>query len=193
MTTLSLGVHHCSMNLQQVIHHNYISYEINNHRHNTGYYLANGIYPKWATLVQSIRCPQTEEKVYFSKKQESYRKDVEMAFGILQARFAIVRQPARGWDRAKLNSIMFACIILHNMIMEDERDDYYQGESDDDEVDPNKSRRARARIYDGPNLPRDQRTGQISMDEYMLRYRMIRSRYANNDLQQDLIKHVWSR
>ncbi|XP_061989022.1 uncharacterized protein LOC133707466 [Rosa rugosa] len=54
-----------------------LSYEINNHRHNTGYYLADGIYPKWATLVQSIRRPQTEEEVYFSKKQESYRKDVE--------------------------------------------------------------------------------------------------------------------
>ncbi|CAL8112514.1 unnamed protein product [Prunus armeniaca] len=61
-----------------------------------GYYLADGIYPKWATLVQSIRHPENVAEEYFSTKQEVYRKDVERAFGILQARFAIVRQPARG-------------------------------------------------------------------------------------------------
>lgn len=45
-----------------------------------------------------------------------------------------------------------ACMILHNMVVEDERDDYIDGYSDDDEVVPNRSRRARARIYDGHNL-----------------------------------------
>jgi hypothetical protein len=78
------------------------------------------------------------------------------------------------------------------MIVEDERHDYYDGDSDEDEPDPNRSRRTRAKIYDGPNLPRDPRTGQISMQEYMHRYRMIRSRAVNNDLQQDLIKHLWA-
>jgi hypothetical protein len=45
---------------------------------------------------------------------------VECAFGILQARFSIMRRPARFWDEATLNNIMKACIILHNMIIEDE-------------------------------------------------------------------------
>ncbi|KAL8156139.1 hypothetical protein AgCh_001295 [Apium graveolens] len=42
----------------------------------------------------------------------------------LESRFAIVRGSARFWDRADLGSIMRACIIIHNMIVEDERDTY---------------------------------------------------------------------
>ena len=52
---------------------------------------------------------------------EASRKDVEQAFGVLQARFAIVRGPARGWEQNQLWHIMIACVIMHNMIIEDER------------------------------------------------------------------------
>ena len=41
---------------------------------------------------------------------------------MLQARFAIIRGPARLWRTKALDYIMKACIILHNMIIEDERD-----------------------------------------------------------------------
>ncbi|XP_062014430.1 uncharacterized protein LOC133730950 [Rosa rugosa] len=142
-----------------------LDYHINNHRYNMGYYLANGIYPKWATLVQAIRRPQNEAEAYFTTKQEAFRKDVERAFGVLQ-----------------------------NMIVEDERADYYNGESDDDESDPNRSRRARARILDEAreNLERDPRSGRITMSEYMSRYRMIRSPVGNRHLQDDLVQHLWS-
>ncbi|XP_024199769.1 uncharacterized protein LOC112202964 [Rosa chinensis] len=121
-----------------------LDYHINNHRYNMGYYLADGIYPKWATLVQSIKCPQNEAEAYFTTNQEAFCKDVERAFGVLQARWAIIRQPTRGWSLKNLSSLILACIILHNMIIEDERADYYNGESDDDKPDPNRSRRARA-------------------------------------------------
>ncbi|KAK9221088.1 hypothetical protein WN944_009513 [Citrus x changshan-huyou] len=47
-------------------------------------------------------------------------KDVERAFRVLQAPFAIVRGPARFWDRDTLDDIMKACVIMHNMIVEDE-------------------------------------------------------------------------
>lgn len=56
-----------------------------------GYYLADGMYPQWATIVQTISSPQGAKKQHFSKMQESVRKDVEQAFGVLQARFAIVK------------------------------------------------------------------------------------------------------
>ena len=56
--------------------------------------------------------------------QESSRKDVYRAFGVFQSRFAVVAHPARGWKHHNLRSIMKACLILHNMIVEDERHKY---------------------------------------------------------------------
>ena len=89
-----------------------------------GYYLADGIYPSWETFVKTIPEPRGNKKKYFAKAQEACRKDVERAFGVLQSRFAIVRGPARLWDEETLHNIMMACIIMHNMIVEDERDEY---------------------------------------------------------------------
>ena len=43
---------------------------------------------------------------------------------MLQARFAIVRDLARLLKEEEIGVIMRACVILHNMIVEDERDNY---------------------------------------------------------------------
>ena len=75
-------------------------------------------------FVQSIPLPQGPKASLFATHQEAVRKDVERAFGVLQARFAIVKNPALLWDKIKIGKIMRACIILHNMIVEDERDGY---------------------------------------------------------------------
>ena len=71
-----------------------VNYTIMGNHYNMGYYLADCIYPKWATIVQSISHPQELAHEFFANKHESYRKDVERAFWVLQARFAIVRGPA---------------------------------------------------------------------------------------------------
>ena len=42
---------------------------------------------------------------------------------MLQARFAIVRGPARFFYQETLQDIIKACIILHNMIIENEQDE----------------------------------------------------------------------
>jgi hypothetical protein len=55
-----------------------------------GYYFADEIYPEWATLVKTIRNPEGQAEAKFAKAQEAARKDTERAFGVLQARFAIV-------------------------------------------------------------------------------------------------------
>jgi hypothetical protein len=85
-----------------------------------GYYLADEIYPEWATLVKTIRNPEGRAEAEFAKAPEEARKDNERAFGVLQARFVIVRGPSHFWDKGTLRDIMTTCVILHNMIIEDE-------------------------------------------------------------------------
>ena len=71
-----------------------IHYSINGHDYTMGYYLADGIYPKWATFVKTIPSPQGQKRKLFAAAQKAYRKKVERAFGVLQAHFAIVHGPA---------------------------------------------------------------------------------------------------
>ena len=98
-----------------------ISFEVNGHVYPRYYFLADGIYPSWACFVQPIHEPQGEMKEHFSKCQEGARKDVERAFGVLQARWEIIKNPVRQWDLGVIENIMMACIIMHNMILEDEK------------------------------------------------------------------------
>ena len=59
---------------------------------------------------------------YFAMMQEACRKDVERAFGVLQSRFAIIKGPSRYWEKQVFHDIITTCIIMHNMIIEDEYD-----------------------------------------------------------------------
>ncbi|XP_071735772.1 uncharacterized protein [Rutidosis leptorrhynchoides] len=59
-------------------------FEVNGHEYSKGYYLADGIYPDWATLVKGYTCPTEEPTIKFTRFQASSRKDIERAFGVLQ-------------------------------------------------------------------------------------------------------------
>ena len=56
---------------------------------------------------------------------------------MLLARFAIVHGPARLFYSEMLQDIMKACVILHNMIVEDERDVNEAVELDYEQIDDN--------------------------------------------------------
>ncbi|XP_021726209.1 uncharacterized protein LOC110693396 [Chenopodium quinoa] len=101
-----------------------VLFGVNGNTYTKGYYLTDGIYPKWSTFIDAVTAPQTAKDMLFTEGQESARKDVERAFGVLQARFAIIRKPALAWSVDLLWKIMMTCIIIHNMIVEDERDTY---------------------------------------------------------------------
>ncbi|XP_071740373.1 uncharacterized protein [Rutidosis leptorrhynchoides] len=95
------------------------TFTVNGCTFNKGYYLADGIYPEWATLVKSFRNPIDPKQSKFKRYQESARKDIERAFEILQGRWTIVQHPARPYYIRKIRRIMLTCVILNNMITED--------------------------------------------------------------------------
>jgi hypothetical protein len=76
----------------------------------------------WVTFMETINAHQLAEDKLFSQRQKIVRKDVEKTFGVLHARFNIVHQPARLWKQEDFMNIMQACVILHNMIVEDEKE-----------------------------------------------------------------------
>ena len=153
-----------------------VNYIVNGHDYTMGYYLADGIYPSWATLVKSISLPMGNRRKYFAKAQEAARKDVERAFGVLQSRFAIVRGPARIWDTETLGMIMRACVIMHNMIVEDEG-----------VVDPNERFE-----YGGDNVQPDHGQPTRTLDEFIDAHKRIRDKETHMQLKEDLIEHLWN-
>ena len=85
-----------------------------------GYYLADGIYPKYSTLVKAYPYPTDPKEKKFKKLQESARKDVERAFGRLKGKWFILSRPLRPMTVAKIRQIVYTCIILGNMILKDD-------------------------------------------------------------------------
>jgi hypothetical protein len=156
-----------------------VQYSVNSTSHNMGYYLADGIYPEWSTFVKTIPMPQGEKRKLFAKRQESVRKDVERAFGVLQSRFAIVCGPARSWHMNTMKHIMYACIIMHNMIVEDERD-IHDGNFDYDHVDNDTPS---AEVSHGPH--------PLFLETYMQRRAHMREKQIHHQLQADLMEHIW--
>jgi hypothetical protein len=68
-----------------------INYVINGHTYTKRYYIADNIFPKWSVTMKTISELYLENKVWSAKCQESCKKDVEQAFGVLWQRFGIVR------------------------------------------------------------------------------------------------------
>jgi hypothetical protein len=102
-----------------------VSFIVNGHEHHMGYYLTDDIYPSWPVFMKGVPVPQQEKYRFFSAKQSTWRTDVECTFDLLKKRFNILAIPSRSYSQCTLGLIMYAYIILHNMIIDDERDDGY--------------------------------------------------------------------
>nr|GEU87061.1 hypothetical protein [Tanacetum cinerariifolium] len=62
---------------------------VNERTYKQGYYLADGFYPTWSTLVKTFTIARNEKTLRFKRVQESARKDIERAFGVLQGNFEL--------------------------------------------------------------------------------------------------------
>nr|XP_043633763.1 protein ALP1-like [Erigeron canadensis] len=102
------------------------SFYANDNFYKAGYYLGDGIYPEYAIFVKTFTDPIDNKRKLFKKKQESARKDIERAFGVLKKRWNVISNPARYWDKDKMQSVIYTCIILHNMILQDKNKAFCQ-------------------------------------------------------------------
>jgi len=154
------------------------AYVINGHKYNIRYFLSDGIYPRWVTFIKTIPLLQGSKTRLFAEHQESIRKDVERAFGVLQARFAIIREPARlgqGW----IGLIMKAYVILYNMIVEDERESYDLAYDYDD-------------VEDNTLQPDARRDHHLCYAAYLHKVTQIHNTYLYARLQSDLVEEIWN-
>jgi hypothetical protein len=85
-----------------------------------------------------------------------------------------VRGPARFWDEETLGQIMRACVIMHNMIVEDER-----GQEDDLNFDG---------MGEKVN-PSHNKTPEL--EEFIKNYKNIKDNEVHKQLQDDLVEHLW--
>jgi hypothetical protein len=111
-------------------------------------------------------------------KQASVRKDVEYAFDLLKKRFNILAIPNRSYSQRILDLIMCACIILHNMIINDERNGGY-----DDNYHTVTFIVAPPITYEAPT----------SLTTIIQREVHLTSGLMFSNLQSDLIEHVWNK
>ena len=169
-----------------------VNFTVNGNQYGMAYYLTDGIYPKWATFIQSITEPQTAKARLFAQHQEAARKDVERAFGVLQARFAIIRKPSLAWDEERLSDIITSCIIMHNMIVEDERDTYTHY-ADGREFMGDRPK-GQSEGTSGLNDDFEYHTDRIvDINRYLANKDDVEDRQTHLSLKDDLVENIWQK
>ncbi|KAL7588837.1 hypothetical protein Lser_V15G38445 [Lactuca serriola] len=147
------------------------SYEVRRTPYKYGYYLVNAIYPEYVVFVKSFTCLYGSRRKKFKRAQERARKDVERAFGALKKRWFILKKPTVNLGKEKLQEIMYTCLILHNMIIEDEG-------------------RAICAFDEEETIPETQPI-KIGGEEYMNMRAEIRCTETFHNLRNDLMKHIY--
>ena len=165
-----------------------VSFTVNGSTYHMPYFLVDGIYPRWYVFVKAIPDPVGEAEAWFTKMQEAIRKDVERGFGVIQARWAITKLPGRKWNVSRLSMIMHACIILHNMIVEDERGNHKLGQ----DLDFDGPVAVRARNSDVMVIRTSEDLIDGSFGATATRMMQTRDVVLGEKLKKDLIANLWN-
>nr|XP_043620008.1 uncharacterized protein LOC122591843 [Erigeron canadensis] len=67
----------------------------------------------------AYKYPTDEKEKMFKTAQEAARKDIERAFGVLKGKWHIIDRPFRQRSLGTIRNLVYACVILHNMIIQD--------------------------------------------------------------------------
>ena len=94
-----------------------VPYKIGSEEFSKMFILVDGIYPSYSRFVKAIKQPITWQEVWFAAWQESARKDVERAFGILKSQWKFAEHKIYLLDLSKISLRMKSCLILHNVLV----------------------------------------------------------------------------
>ena len=172
-----------------------VHYNVNGTEYFVPYWLGDGIYPNYHCFIKSVSSPKTAKEKLFSSMQESRRKDIERAFGILQARFRILTAPCRLWCRDAMYTVMKTCVILHNMVIDYEMANRLdQGYINNPELAPTlpfTSNQEPSLEKSFTVLPSERISG-LTTEETITELAKIRCSTKHAQLTADLIEHLWS-
>ena len=108
--------------------------------------LVDGIYPEHSRFVKTLDEAVGHSQQQYASWQESSRKDIERAFGVLKRKFQILVRPFELWFVKDIACIVKTMVMLHNMMVEQrisrdepENSDWYEYsaslEQDDNQMD----------------------------------------------------------
>jgi len=83
------------------------------------FFLVDGMCPRYSRFVKAVAQPVTEAEKRLTQFQESARKDIERAFGVLQMKFQCVCRPIHLMELSKTSDMVSASCVLHNMCVSD--------------------------------------------------------------------------
>ena len=149
-----------------------VPFQANRVAYKHGYYLTGGIYPPLSVFVKLFTCPNDLKRKKFKEAQESARKDVEQTFSVLTRRWQVLTVGARSYEVKRLRHVMYACIILHNMILEDEG-------------------RAICRYNENEDLPNVEGVA-VGTQKYRMNRREVHNRDIHHALRADLVEHIYT-
>ncbi|KAG7364220.1 plant transposon protein [Nitzschia inconspicua] len=163
-------------------------YQINGTMRDWMYYLVDGIYPDWAIFVSTYTNSPNPKERSFAEEQEKVRKDIECSFGVLVQRFHVLQRPLRQWFLDEIQDVLYCCIILHNMIIEEKNGAL------DEANNPEKS------CGNFPLFGRQQITRHEAAQDQVSLFaarvaqfdNMMQSSYEHFKLKKDLVEHISS-
>ena len=96
-----------------------VPYKIGEEEFNQLYLLVDGIYPSFSRFVKGYKEPIGDFELALTTWQESARKDIERAFGVLQLKFQCVARPIKLRALKRIEAMVTTALILHNMCVSD--------------------------------------------------------------------------
>ena len=81
------------------------------------YLICDGGYTNEPFFINPFGSRWLPSEVYWSEWLESVRKDVECCFGILKARFRILKHPILLQSQSVIDNVFHTCCMIHNILL----------------------------------------------------------------------------